>query len=251
MLARAAQIWKSVRNRSLDLLFTQECLACLTELPADHVGVPICDACLAEIPPVDWPVCRRCAAKVPEYPGYVATCPRCDENRLRFDATYSLGHYEGLLRDLVLRMKTDRREQLAQVFARLICERYGESLRQLEADAIMPIPMTPWHRLRRKTNPQEVIAAGVGRELGIPVFRRLLKRSHNLHPQRGLSSAGRLRNVRGGYHVRGGYQMQSPHVLLVDDVLTTGATCSEVARILKRSGAARVTVLVVARTPNS
>jgi len=92
MLARAAQIWKSVRNRSLDLLFTQECLACLTELPADHVGVPICDACLAEIPPVDWPVCRRCAAKVPEYPGYVATCPRCDENRLRFDATYSLGH---------------------------------------------------------------------------------------------------------------------------------------------------------------
>lgn len=251
MLTRAAQIWETVRDRSLDLLFTQECLACQTELSAGHVGVPLCDACLAEIPPVDWPVCRRCAAKVPEYPGHVATCPRCDENRLRFDATYSLGHYEGLLRDLVLRMKTDRREQLAQVFARLICERYGDVLRQLQTDAIMPIPMTPWHRLQRKTNPQEVIAAGVGRELGIPIFRRLLWRSHNLHPQRGLSSAGRHRNVRGGYHVRGGYQMESPHVLLVDDVLTTGATCSEVARILKRNGAASVTVLVVARTPNS
>lgn len=251
MLTRATQIWKTLRERSLDLLFTRACLACQEELSEDDVGVPLCGACLAKVPPVDWPTCRRCAAKVPEYPGDVATCPRCEENRLRFDATYSLGHYDGLLRELVLRMKTDRSEQLAQVFARLISDRYGRALRELNADAILPIPMTPWHRLRRKTNPQEVIAASLGRELGIPIFRRLLKRSHDLHPQRGLSSAGRFRNVKGGYQVRGGYQMQSPHLLLVDDVLTTGATCSEVARILKRHGAARVTVLVVARTPNS
>ncbi len=251
MLTRAANIWRTVRARSLDLLFTQECLACQTELPENHSGVALCVDCRAEIPPIAWPLCRRCAAAVPEYPGHVATCPRCEEHRLCFDATYSLGHYEGLLRELVLRMKTDRREQLAQVFSRMICERHGESLRQLAADAIMPIPMTPWHRLRRKTNPPEVIAAGVGRELGIPVFRRLLKRKHDLHPQRGLSSAGRFRNVRGGYHIRNGYKIAAPHILLVDDVLTTGATCSEVARILKRSGVARVTVLVVARTPNN
>lgn len=251
MLTRTAKIWRIVRDCALDLLFTQECLACQAELPENHPGVALCEDCLAEIPPVDWPLCRRCAAKVPQYPGHVATCPRCEEHRLRFDATYSLGHYEGLLRELVLRMKTDRTEQLAQVFSQLICERYGESLRQLQADAILPIPMTPWHHLRRKTNPPEVIAAGVGRELGIPIFRQLLKRSHNLHPQRGLSSAGRFRNVRGGYYVRKGYQLAAPHILLVDDVLTTGATCSEVARILKRSGAARVSVLVVARTPNS
>jgi ComF family protein len=233
------------------LLFTAECLACQAELPSGHEGVALCDDCLDEIPPIDWPVCRRCAAEVPFYPGSVGTCFRCESYNLRFDAAYSLGHYEGLLRELVLRMKTDSQEQVAQIFTRLLAERYGDELRQLAFDAIVPIPMTPFHRLKQRTNPQGVIAAGLGRSLGVPVFRRLLKRSLNLHPQRGLSSAGRFRNVRGGYEVRGGYKIAAPHVLLVDDVLTTGATCSEAARVLKRSGVARVTVLVVARTPNN
>ncbi len=251
MRSWATQFLKSARDRALDLLFSTECLSCHAELPETHTGVALCTDCLDQIPPVDWPVCQRCAARVPEYPGNVPSCSRCETDKLRFDAAFSLGHYDGLLRELVLRMKTDRNEQWGQVFSHLICERLGDDLRQLEADIIVPIPMTPWHRLMRGTNAPVVMARCLGRELGISVKGRLLRRSHDLVPQRGLSRAGRFRNVRGGYRVRAGYQMASPHILLVDDVLTTGATCSEAARILKRAGAARVTVLVVARTPNN
>lgn len=247
----AAQIWKTARRHALDLLFSGECFACRAMLSDNHEGQPLCDDCLAEIPPVDWPVCRLCAAEVPPYPGDVPSCFRCESHKFRFDATYSLGHYDGLLRELILRMKTDRHEQLAQIFTNLICERYGYELRSLNFDAVVPVPMTLVNRLKQKTNPQGALAAGVSRELGVPLFRRLLQRNMSLSPQRGLSAAGRFRNVHSGYRLRKGYKIDSPHVLLVDDVMTTGATCSEIARILKRNGVARVTVLVVARTPNN
>ncbi len=247
----AAQMWKIASSHALDLLFTRECLACRETLPHEHEDPPLCDACLAQIPAVNWPVCRRCAAEVPPYPGNVPRCFRCETHKLRFDATYSLGHYDGLLRELILRMKTDRNEQVAQIFTNLICKRYGDELRSLAVDAVVPVPMTLVNRLKQKTNPQGAMAAGISRELNIPLFRRLLQRSRHLAPQRGLSAVGRFRNVRGGYRLRKGYIIDAPHILLVDDVMTTGATCSEVARILKHNGVARVTVVVVARTPNN
>lgn len=185
------------------------------------------------------------------FPGGVPTCSRCESDKLRFDATFSLGHYEGLLKELILRMKADRHEQIGQVIAELICNRYRKELRQLQVDAVVPIPMTPLSFLRRRTNPPAVIARRIGRELCIPMMGRLLQRSPNLSPQHVLSRAGRFRNVKGGYRVRKGFHLDGPHIMLIDDVMTTGATCSEVARILKREGASRVTVVIAARTHNN
>ena len=249
--SRIHAAWKSARTCATDLLFVSECLSCNAELPAGERRVPLCDDCLAELPVGDWLTCRRCAAEVPPYPGEIDTCPRCTTDKLRFDATISLGHYEGLLRDLILRMKTDWKEQWGRVFAHMIDDRYGPAIRQLGLDGIVPIPMTPWHRWMRGTNAPAVIARVIGQKYDLPVFGQLLQRTSALGPQRGLSRAGRFRNVRGGYRVRTGYHLDAPHILLVDDVMTTGATCIEAARLLKRKGAARVTVLVVARTPNT
>jgi ComF family protein len=147
-------------------------------------------------------------------------------------------------------MKVDRYEQWGRVFAELLMDRYGDELVTSKFDAIVPVPMTVWHRLIRGTNAPAVIAHAMGQHLNIPVIGRLVRRTTAV-PQRGLTRAGRFRNVRGGYRFRKGYRLDEPHILLVDDVMTTGATCSEIARLLKRNGAARVTVLVVARTPNS
>lgn len=243
--------WRSAHEYAVELLFASQCLSCDRELPDNHTGVSLCLDCLAQIPPSDWALCRRCAAEVPEPPGNVETCPRCRTDKLRFDATLSLGHYVGGLREMILRMKHDQREQWGQLFARLVEERYGSLLHESQFDAIVPVPTTAWNRWLRGTNAPAVIACALGQRLGVPVYAQLVKRSYGIVPQRGLSRAGRFRNVRGGYRVRKDYQLSSPHILLVDDVMTTGATCSEITRLLKRNGAARVTVLVVARTPNS
>ncbi|TWU29449.1 DNA utilization protein GntX [Bythopirellula polymerisocia] len=179
------------------------------------------------------------------------TCPRCETDKLHFDNTFALGPYEGLLRDLVLRMKNERSEKLGRLFACLLEERWGEKLQSLPIDAVVPIPMTPLRRLIRGTNPPEVVARKIASSMGWLHLPHLLTRRRNSLPQHGLSRPGRFRNIRGGLSVPRGYHLEFPHILLVDDVLTTGATCSEAARTLKRRGASLVTVLVVGRTSDS
>ena len=233
---------------AVDLLFPAACLACHTELDttADRIGY--CYECREEMRRGDWPVCRRCAARVPEIPGAVSECGHCCQEKLWFDRTLALGEYGGLLRDQVLAMKVDRSERLAGAMGQWMAARLGNELRNVQADAIVPVPMHAWRRLVRGTNPPGALAVPLGRELGLPVFPRMLARRRNSQPQVGLSRSARFRNIRGEILVKKSYSLDAPHVLLVDDTLTTGATCSEAARMLKRAGAAEVTVVVAART---
>ena len=161
----------------------------------------------------------------------------------------ALGSYAGLLREQAVLMKTDRSERIAKALGQLMAAELGAALREIELDAIVSVPMHAWRRLARGTNPPAALAATLGRELRLPVFSQLLVRRRNTRPQIGLSQPARFRNVRNELQLRASYQLKAPHVLLIDDILTTGATCSEAARMLKHSGAARVTVLVAARTP--
>ena len=248
----ATPIWlHRLGNRSLDLLFPPSCVSCDAELEETNASGQLCEMCREALLAPQMSVCLRCGARVPELTGLTAACPHCESDKLRFDNTLSLGPYEGLLRELVLRMKNDRSERLGRMFARLLEVRWGKVLEQLPIDAVVPIPMTTWRRLVRGTNPPEVISQHIAAKWGWKHLPHLLRRGHNHQPQHGLSRRGRFRNVRGGLSTSRGYDLASLHILLVDDVLTTGATCSEAARILKRQGAARVTVLVVGRTSAS
>lgn len=208
----------------------------------------LCADCHEQLTRQPYAVCRRCAARVPETLEAAESCPRCQADRLRFDATFFLGPYEGLLRDLVIQMKTDRSGRIGSLFAALLFSQVGEQLRALDIDVVVPIPTTRWKRLLRGTNPPGILAERAAAKLGVPCQERSLVKSSKSLPQHGLSRVGRFRNIRGGLAVGRGYYLESPHILLVDDVLTTGATCSEAAKVLKQAGAAAVSVLVVGRT---
>lgn len=245
----ASRHWlKRITDSTVDLLFPAHCLSCNAELDevADRIGY--CHDCRAEMQRGDWPVCQRCASRVPKIPGTVPECTHCRGQKLWFDRALSLGDYDHLLREQCLAMKTDRSERIAHALGQLIARRLGTALAEASIDSIAPVPMHFWRRLARGTNPPAALASTIGRELGIPVAPSLLYRRRNTQPQIGLSNPARFRNVRGEMHVSTSYTFHAPHVLLVDDILTTGATCSEASRVLKRAGAAKVTVLVVART---
>jgi predicted amidophosphoribosyltransferase len=145
-------------------------------------------------------------------------------------------------------MKDDASGRLANMFGRLIAQQFAEAIREFKPDAVAPIPMHVWRRLSRRANPPVSLAAAIGRRLGLPVEPNLLHWQRDTSAQVGLSRQGRFRNMRGVMRVRPGYRLDAPRLLLVDDILTTGATCSEAARVLKRSGAAEVAVVVVGRT---
>lgn len=248
-MAQVRSRWlKRMTEGAIDLLFPANCLACNCELDQTPDRIGYCLDCRDEMGRGDWPVCRRCAARVPMIPGEVADCAHCRDEKLWFDRALALGEYEGLLRDQILAMKTDRSERLAGAVGHLMVARLGDELRALQPDAIVPVPMHAWRRLARGTNPPAALAMTLGRMLDLPTFSRLLMRRRNSQPQVGLTRPARFRNIRGEMQVRKSYSIEAPHVLLVDDTLTTGATCSEAARMLKRAGAAKVTVVVAART---
>jgi len=237
-----------VTDGAVDLLFPANCFACEQPLREPRDRIAYCTDCQFEMARGDWPVCGRCAARVPRIPGAVPNCPRCRDAKLRFDRALALGEYEGLLRDQLLAMKHDRSERIANSLGMWMAARFEEQLREPPVDAILPAPMHAWRRLANGTNGPAALARTLGRELDLPVLPRLLRLRRNMPRQVGLSQPARFRNVRGEMHVHPRPDVRGKHLLLVDDILTTGATASEAARVLQRAGAARITVLVVART---
>ena len=169
----------------------------------------------------------------------------CRRRPLYFDGVIPLGGYEDRLREVVLQMKRPRGVPLAKVMGQFLTSRRRAQLADVRADLIVPIPMHWSRRLQRGTNSPEILARCVARRLGIPLGRRLLVRCRQTALQADLTPAERFRNVRGAFIARELSSIKGANILLMDDILTTGATCSEAARMLKKVGAASVTVAVL------
>jgi ComF family protein len=118
--------------------------------------------------------------------------------------------------------------------------------RELSFDAVVPMPLHWRKRWQRGFNQSELLAREVARKWNVPV-RRLVRRKRATAPQAGLTSAERRKNVQGAFVVKKTTRLNGMRLLLIDDVLTTGATASACARALKRAGAAQVTFLALAR----
>jgi len=171
-------------------------------------------------------------------------CGLCRRGANGFDAAYSFGAYEGTLRELIHLFKYQRIRTLAAPLGMMLVSALPRDER---FDVISPMPMHWMRRWQRGFNQAELLARMIGRRTGIPV-RNLVRRRRATAPQAGLSNAQRRSNVAGVFAVRRRTGIAGRRILLVDDVFTTGATASACAAALKRAGAARVTVLTLART---
>jgi ComF family protein len=251
---------KVARRGLSDLVFPPSCVGCHAELEegaAQVPGVAVCESCFEAMELFSEPMCLRCGAPVPSFAPHDngaesesrsrAGCYRCSGHKMWFDETIALGHYDGKLRDIVLRMKRAEGDALSLAMGRLMMEKWGQRLAEIGPDVVAPIPLHWRRRLAHRTNSAAVLAEVLARRLRMPLAERLLRRSRSTVRQFDLTPPERWKNVRGAFRVRTGYHLNKAHVLLVDDVLTTGATCSEAARALKKAGAERVSVAVVAR----
>lgn len=241
-------MFRRVGDHALDLLFPPRCASCSADLGPHHQGAQFCDSCRNQLRLIAEPTCRRCAAPVPATNGVELDCSHCRRDRLWFDRTVALGWYEGFLRELVLRMKTEPSGLLARALVDLAVEQQSLRLEKLGIQIATPSPVHAQREWQRGANPPALLCRAVARQMDWESDARLLRRTGNGSPQAGLSRRGRFRNVRGEMVLGKRRTVAGASVLLVDDVLTTGATSSEAARVLKRAGAAGVTVFVIART---
>lgn len=226
-----------------DLLYPPRCLVCLR--PPRLGRDAFCDDCREALFTDRQLSCPRCAATVGPFASHDGRCPACRAAPPGFDAAVRLGAYDGALQRAALHIKHAYHEGLAEELGRRFARLRRGRLLALGADAIVPVPLHWARRLWRGYNQSAAVAWAMAQELGLPLRRRWLRRRRATPTQRGLSPAERRENVRGAFAPRRGIT-PGAHVLLVDDVMTTGATASEAARALRRGGAGRVSVAVLA-----
>jgi ComF family protein len=170
-------------------------------------------------------------------------CALCRLGLNGFDEVYSFGAYEGVLRKLIHIFKFEGVRTLQRPLGALLAQALP---RESGFDAIVPMPLHWRRRWQRGFNQSELLAREIGRRWNVPV-RGLVRRKRATVPQAGLTSAQRRKNVQGAFKAGRGAPLKGMRILLIDDVLTTGATASACARALKRAGAGRVTFLTLAR----
>lgn len=244
--------WRSAHTAyrtSVDLILPPRCVLCELDLDAPPYSPSFCAACRATLltSAMDQH-CLRCGMPLPENLG----CRRCAGRRLRFASVTPLGVYEGSLREAVLRAKNLAGESIAAALGGLLVERLQAARVENDEverpfDLVVPVPSYWWRRVRRGTNEAAVLSQVVADRLRLLEAGDLLVCRRNIQKQHELNTTERRKNVRGAFRKSWGYDIRDARILLVDDVLTTGATANEIARVLREAGAASVSVAVVCR----
>ncbi|HUG68150.1 MAG TPA: phosphoribosyltransferase family protein [Pirellulaceae bacterium] len=252
--SRLAGIWVAC-CRAADLIFPPNCALCAIPMAPDesrnagiqrHAGIQLCNRCLSDLT-TDSLKCGRCARPLPKGAvGDSENCPNCRGKRLRFDRTHAIGVYGGTLREAVLQMKQATGESLTLAMGHLLGEQVARNIIN-PPDHLVAVPTHWTRRLRRNVNCSEILLESIAARIGIRGCPKLLRCRRKTSKQGTLLPHERLANVRGAYRVSAGYVINGANVLLIDDVMTTGATANEIAKILRRAGAASVEVAVVAR----
>jgi ComF family protein len=238
-----AALARGVVDPLLTLVFPSFCVVCRTLLAQPTSG-PICPSCLHLLPRHAGPVC---GCGVPLAAGVTPPCGRCRRGLSVFDAGASLGPYEGTLRTVLHALKYSRRRRLATRLADvLLADPCVHAILTPEA-LLAPVPLSGRREHERGFNQSELVARALGRRTGLTVVARALIRSRDTPPQAGLTAAQRRQNVAGAFTVRQRQAVAGRTVIIVDDVLTTGATARACAAALREAGASSVRVLTVAR----
>jgi ComF family protein len=223
------------------------CLVC--NEPLLEGQVEFCERCVKALTADPQLACPRCAATVGPFTDVGNGCPACHNDKLQFDAAVRLGvyHHDGPLGQTVLRMKSAAGEILAYRMGRLWARQRRVTLDGHKVQFVVPVPLHWWRRWRRGYNQSAALAEGLADELRLPLRLRWLRRTRYTPIQTGQTTTNRRANVHDAFRAVARAELRGAAVLLVDDVLTTGSTCNEAAKALRRAGAARIIVAALSR----
>lgn len=228
------------------------CTVCHRYLLASR-PVRSCDRCAMPLPAGGQTVSRDDASDADPIEEGRAGCVHCRADKLAYQHSFAFGTYRGGLREAVILAKQANRRVVMQALAAMAVKADRQALLDCRCDLVVPIPSYWLRRLRRRGTPAQVMAEVFAKQLELP-SRSFLRRTRSTRKQGTLSVTDRRKNVDGSFALNTGYvfrrdnaALRNRHVLLVDDVLTTGATVNAAATALRRAGADAVTVAVIAR----
>ena len=247
----AVHYLRTILGAAIDFVYPRHCQLCgkqTDKQPGQSDSrTGLCESCRQSLIPPRMRSCDRCGAPVGPYLDTDQGCIYCRRDTFAFESVIRLGVYEGPLKFACLRMKNEHGSGLAAACARLMYDESTEAIRSVNADCVVPIPPHWTGRLRRIDNPAETIASRLAARLQVPICRRILRKVRRTPKQTSISAKKRRTNLRNAFRASIPKRIHGGTVLLVDDVLTTGTTAHEAALELKKRGASRVVVAVLAR----
>ncbi len=234
------KISHSITNPLLEVIYPSYCEACKRRIK-DSI---LCKACLDKLELVKDHACLKCGAEIS--PSHRAKrCKSCVGKRMTFAGCVALGKYQGLVRELVISLKFKSKKYIAKFLGAHLAEKLRMFAR--DWDMIVPVPSARSIFSSRRYNQAEVLAHIVANELRLPIETKGLIKTRKTKPQVELALEERVRNPIGAFTVKSASKFRGKVILLIDDVLTTGATASECADAIKRAGASEVYLAVAAR----
>jgi ComF family protein len=240
---RARRVATSIVRRLGDAIVPPVCLACHVPL-ADHDTV--CANCWRQIDFVRAPLCDRLGIPLPFDTGGRMISGLAAADPPSYDRARAVAVFSGTTQQLIHGFKYSDRQDCRRLFGRWLAASGSELL--AEADVLVPIPLNRWRLLSRRYNQAAILSCELARLTGIETAPTVLARVRSTASQVGMTREQRRLNVAGAFQVapRLRHQIDRRRVLLIDDVITTGATVEAATRVLKAAGATRVDVLALA-----
>ena len=235
-------VWR-LASAAVEVLTPPLCVACQGRLgSADS----LCAACWSRVGFVRSPMCDRLGIPLPYASGTPAISAAALADPPPWDRARAVAGFGPVMQGLVHGLKYGDQHHGRRLMGRWLAQAGADLLG--DADLIVPVPLHRWRLLTRRFNQAAMLADEVSRLTGVPARMHLLQRTRRTPPQVGRTRDQRRRNVQGAFRVRAGAggEVEGRRIVIVDDVMTTGATLGACARALKRAGAERVDVLVLA-----
>jgi competence protein ComFC len=240
----SALVTPDVLGGLASLLYPPSCTVCSAPV---EIGEYLCDQCEAKVTRIAPPFCAKCSEP---FDGAITTifeCANCAHRILHFEAAVSAYRARGIVRHVILSFKYGKQIHLRHLVARwLIAALDDERIRDRQFDVIVPVPLHPARQRERGFNQAAVLAQPVSRRIAVPL-RPVLERVRYTTTQTAFDRAERMQNLRDAFRLRKNTNVRRLRVVLIDDVLTTGSTLSECARLLKQAGARSVYAATAAR----
>lgn len=231
-----------------ELIYPKTCTLCKEKIPANSETL-VCQSCLNKINHNQPPFCHRCGRRLleKEIINNKNVCFKCTRTNFHFDRAWASCRYDGVTKDLIHQFKYNSKRFLDKILAKLLIEFINTyHLPKESIDWVVPMPLHTRKLREREFNQSEILARTVAEKLNLKISHNNLIRIKDTPSQTQLDDTSRWQNVQGIFGVKNPLEFHNKIVLLIDDVLTTGATASEAALALKKSHVSIVFVLTVA-----
>ncbi|MBO7244122.1 MAG: ComF family protein [Alphaproteobacteria bacterium] len=228
----------------IDFAFPHVCLCCDNTIEKEKI---FCDKCFSKIIFIQGSICYRCGKKVSLLPTEEKIlCSNCLKKRPIYDKARAVFQYNAVSKNAILKFKNTGKIEYAHPFVFLL-QQAGKDL-FLETDLIIPVPMHWKRKLSRGYNQAGILAQILSKKTKIPYNENILIRARHTPKQEKKTKAERIKNVKNAFVVNHPEKIKNKSILIIDDVLTTGATVNNCAKELKKAGARAVFVLTIAQT---